>query len=264
MSYQKTSDEIDRMRRGGELLSRSLQAAIDLVKEGVTLRELDEIATRVIREGGGEPSFLGYKSRASDESFPCTMCVSINDEVVHGLGNRDVKLKNGDLVGFDIGCWYDGLCTDMAVTVPVGGFDQLPKEQKQLLRTTRESMMAGVEAARVGGTVREISTAIQGNVKPHGFGIVRALVGHGVGHKVHEDPRVPNYVATDLADMELPDGICLAIEPMLTLGDWQVKTVDDGWTVVTLDGSLAAHFELTIAVTKDGVEILTPPPRVGF
>lgn len=252
------------MRTGGALLSRSLQAAIYAIKVGVMLKELDEIATRTIRQGGGEPSFLGYKSRPTDDPFPCTMCVSVNDEVVHGLGNRSVKLKHGDLVGLDIGCWYEGLCTDMAATVAVGGFEQLPKEQKQLLRTTRESMMAGVQAAKVGGTVRDISRAIEDDVKLHGFGIVRALVGHGVGHKVHEDPRVPNYFAKDLPDMVLPDGICLAIEPMLTLGDWQVKTADDGWTVVTYDGSLAAHFELTIAVTNAGVEVLTPPPNVGF
>ena|SRR3989338_3931867 len=264
MAHQKTTEEIEKMREGGALLSRALQTAIDHAKAGVTMRELDEIATRVIREGGGEPSFLGYRGRPTDDPFPCTMCVSVNDEVVHGLGNRDVVLKNGDLLGLDIGCWFKGLCTDMAATIPIGGFDSLPKDQKQLLRATRESMMAGVAAARVGGTIKEISRAIEAEVKPHGFGIVRTLVGHGVGHKVHEDPHVPNFVSAEFKDMEIIDRMCLAIEPMLTLGDWRVETSEDGWTVVTSDGSLAAHFELTIAITENGVEILTPAPNVGF
>lgn len=264
MALQKTPAEIKKMRQGGILLSRALQAVIEAVEPGVVMHELDHLAAKIIREGGGQPSFLNYQGRKGDRAFPCTLCLSINNEVVHGVGDRPLPLKSGDLLGIDVGCWHNGLCTDMAVTVPVGGFDRLPDEQKRLLRVTRESLMAGIAAARVGGTIREISQAIEETVKPHGLGIVRALVGHGVGHAVHEEPRVPNYVSSDLPDLILPDGLCLAIEPMMTLGDWRVQTAADGWAVQTADGSLAAHFELTIAVTKDGTEILTRPPKVGF
>lgn len=263
MAFQKTLEEIELMKAGGALLSRSLQAAIDAARAGVKLIELDRIAEQAIRDGGGTPSFLGYTA-GSDTPFPSTLCISVNDEVVHGLGNRERALKDGDLVGLDIGCWYKGLCTDMAVTIPIGGFKKAPKEVKNLLMVTRESMMAGIEAARVGGTVKDISTAIEGAIKPHNYGIVRALVGHGVGHKVHEDPHVPNYVSDKFPRVEILNRMCLAIEPMVTLGGWKVTTADDGWAVMTEDGSLAAHFELTIAIKKDGIEFLTPPPNVGF
>ena len=265
MSYPKTAEEISIMREGGHLLSSALQKAVDAAKDGITIRELDKIAEDAIRAGGGEPSFLGYKSRPTDEGFPSTVCISVNDEVVHGSGAREVVLHNGDLVGLDIGCWYKGLCTDMAVTVPVGGFDRLPKEHKALLTTTRASMMAGIEAAKVGGYIHDISGAIESYIKEAGkYGIVRSLVGHGVGHKVYEDPHVPNFVSTDFPECRIVGRMCLAIEPMVTLGTYKVETADDGWTIKTTDGSWAAHFELTIAVTDAGVEILTPPPNVGF
>ncbi|MEK7105258.1 MAG: type I methionyl aminopeptidase [Patescibacteria group bacterium] len=265
MANQKTLDEIAAMREGGHLLSSALQKAIDAVKQGVNIRDLDRIATEAIRAGGGEPSFLGYKSRSSDEGFPSTMCISVNDEVVHGSGARDVILKNCDLVGLDIGCWYKGLCTDMAVTVPVGGYEGLPKEHKTLLQVTRASMMAGIEAAKVDGYIHDISAAIEEYIKTYKFGIVRSLVGHGVGHKVHEDPHVPNFVSKDFPEARIVDRMCLAIEPMVTLGgDYHVETAEDGWTIRTVDRSWAAHFELTIAVTEAGVEILTLAPNVGF
>lgn len=264
MAMTKTTEEIDAIREGGALLSRSLQAAIDAAKQGMTLRQLDQIAEEAIRAGGGTPSFLGYKSRSTDEGFPSTVCISVNDEVVHGSGARDVILKNGDLLGLDIGCWYKGLCTDMAVTIPIGGFKAIPDKHKELLTVTRASMMAGIEAARVGGDIKDISRAIEEYVKPFKFGVVRALVGHGVGHKVHEDPHVPNFISNQFPSVPVQNGMVLAIEPMLTLGGWQVETGDDGWTIKTVDGSMGAHFELTIAVTNDGVEVLTPPPNVGF
>lgn len=265
MSYPKTIEEIDIMREGGHLLSASLQKAIDAAKAGMTLRELNQIAEDAIRAGGGTPSFLDYKTRSSDEGFPSTVCISVNDEVVHGSGARDLMMKEGDLVGLDIGCWYKGLCTDMAVTIPIGGFKRLSKDYKALLTITRSSMMAGIEAIKVGGYISDISKAIEQAVTDAGtYGIVRALVGHGVGHKVHEDPHVPNYVSKDFPACRIVDRMCLAIEPMITLGTYQVETGDDGWTIKTIDGSWAAHFELTVAVTNDGVEILTPAPNVGF
>lgn len=260
MALIKTVDEIQAMREGGALLSRALQAAVDAVRPGVTMRELDEIATRVIEEGGGRPSFKGYKG-GSKTPFPSTVCISVNDEVVHGVGTRDVVLEEGDIVGLDIGCWYKELCTDMAVTVPVG---TVSKERMDLMRATRDAMMAGVQAAKMGGTVRDVSEAIEGSVNEKKYGIVRALVGHGVGHAIHESPHVPNYVSDAFPKVALKEGMCLAIEPMLTLGTDEIETADDGWTIVTADKSDAAHFELTIAILPDGPEILTPPPKVNI
>lgn len=258
MSLIKTQDEIDKMRRGGHLLSRALKAAVDAVESGVPLKELDAIAERVIVEGGGKPSFKGYQPKPTDTPFPSTLCVSVNEEIVHGLGNRDRRLKEGDIVGLDIGCWFEGLCTDMAVTVPVG---VVSEEAIKLIEVTRDSLMAGVNAARVGAEIKDISAAVENYVNPYGYGIVRALVGHGVGHKVHEDPHVPNFVSDRYPKVPIEDGMCLALEPMLGMGgDYHVETAKDGWSIVMADGSLGAHFEVTIAVTKNGTEILTPLP----
>lgn len=258
MSMIKTAEEIQTMREGGALLSRALQAAIDRVAPGVTMRELDDTARDVIEAGGGRPSFLGYKS-GGGQPFPSTMCISRNDEVVHGLGDREIVLQEGDIVGLDIGCWYKDLCTDMAVTVPVGNISD---ERKRLLCVTRDAMMAGVDAAQAGSYVHDISGAIEDAVDVKTYGIVRSLVGHGVGHAVHESPHVPNYRGKGFPKVKLDVGMCLALEPMITLGTDDVDIGPDGWTIVTKDGSDAAHFELTIAVLPDGPEILTPVPRV--
>lgn len=258
MALIKTPEEIALMRTGGALLSRALQGAIAAVRPGITMREIDAVAERIIREGGATPSFLGYKTGGA-APFPSTVCISRNDEVVHGLGNRDIALEEGDIVGLDIGCWYQGLCTDMAVTVPVGDVNPA---LLQLLRVTRDSMRAGVAAARAGGTVLDIGRAVEGVIQPYGYGIVRDLVGHGVGHAVHESPNVPNYVAPGFSKAALPVGACLAIEPMVTTGGEDLEMLDDGWTLVTADGSDAGHFEVTIALHADGAELLTPEPEV--
>ncbi len=248
------------MRRGGALLSRALKAAVDAVAPGVTLRTLDQIAERVIVEGGGTPSFKGYQSSPTDTPFPSTVCISVNEEIVHGSGTRDLVLEEGDVVGLDIGCWFEGLCTDMAVTVGVG---TITLEARNLIEVTRASLLAGVAAARVGGEIRDISRAIEEHVKPHGYGIVRSLVGHGVGHAVHEEPHVPNYVSDRYPRVAIQEGMCLALEPMLGLGgNPDVETGLDGWCIVMKDRSVGAHFEVTIAVTrKGGAEILTPLPK---
>lgn len=258
MALVKTASEIDAMRRGGALLSRALQAAVDAVKPGVTMRELDDIATKVIEDGGGKPSFKGYKAGGSIP-FPSTMCISVNDEIVHGVGTRDVVLEEGDIVGLDIGCWLEDLCTDMAVTVPVG---TVTKDRLALMRATRDVMMAGVEAAAPGKMIADISGAIEDATDVDRYGIVRSLVGHGVGHKIHEPPNVPNYRGKQFQPVKIVPGMCLAIEPMLTTGSEDTKVAKDGWTIATVDGSDAAHYEVTIAITENGCEILTPQPKI--
>lgn len=258
MSMIKTPEEIERLAESGALLSRALQAAIDAVRPGVTMKELDAIAEQVIVDGGGEPSFKGYKGGGSIP-FPSTVCISRNDEIVHGIGTREIPLESGDIVGLDIGCWLHGLCTDMAVTVPVGSISE---ERKTLLRLTRDSLMNGIDAAIIGNTVADIGGAVEDTINKKKYGIVRALVGHGVGHAVHEEPHVPNFRSRQFPAVDLKEGMVLAIEPMITTGDDDVMTADDGWTITTVDGSDAAHFELTIAITKDGPRIITPVPTV--
>ncbi len=260
MSLIKTAAEIQAMREGGAILSRALQAAVDAAKPGVTMKELDDIATKYIEDAGGEPSFKGYTAGGS-VPFPTTMCISKNEEVVHGLGNRKIVLKEGDIVGLDIGCWYKGLCTDMAVTVPIG---KISPEHKRLMLATRDSMMAGVAAATLGNTVKDISGAIEAMIDQSKYGIVKSLVGHGVGHAVHESPNVPNYVSKRFPNVPLQAGMCLALEPMLTLGTEEVVIGKDGWTIETEDKSWAAHFEVTIALLDSGPEILTPQPDIGM
>lgn len=253
----KTREEIEAMREGGALLSKALKAAIDAVRPGIKLLELDAIAEQVIRAGGGEPSFKGYKSRSDDDPFPSTLCISVNDEVVHGLGNRDRVLQEGDIVGLDIGLWLKGLCTDMAATVPVG---RVSHDRLELMEATKKSLLAAVAIVKAGATIAEVGKAVESVIKPHGYGIVRALVGHGVGHKVHEAPHVPNYYDAKFEDIKMEVGMCLAIEPMIGMGTHKVSTLDDGWTVAMADGKPSAHFEVTVGVTQEGADILTPLP----
>lgn len=257
MAIIKSEIEIEKMRLGGEILSRALQAAIDAVAPGKTLREIDKIGEEAIVKAGAKPSFKGYKT-GKGSAFPSTICISVNNEVVHGLGNRDIKLKDGDIVGLDIGCWYEGLCTDMAVTVPVG---KISPKRLTLLNITREAMRNGVQAAAIGKEVNDIARAIEESI-PKQYGIVKALVGHGVGHAIHESPHVPNFISKSFPRVELKAGMCLAIEPMVTTGSDEVLGLSDGWTIVTADKSDAAHFEVTIALTKNGVQLLTPEPIV--
>ncbi len=257
MALIKTQEEIQAMREGGALLSRSLQACVDAVRPGITMRELDEIATRVMEEGGGKPSFRGYTS-GGGVPFPSTVCISRNEEVVHGIGTREEVLEEGDIVGLDIGTWYKGLATDMAVTVPVG---KVSEARLALLRNTRDAMYAGVEASIAGKFVHDISGAVEDMANP-AYGIVKALVGHGVGHEVHEEPNVPNFRSRQFPKVRLEVGMCLAIEPMFTAGSEEVRTGKDGWTITTIDKSMASHFEVTVAITANGPEILTPQPTI--
>jgi methionyl aminopeptidase len=254
MTEVRTKEEIEIMREGGALLATGLKAAVDAVQAGMTLRELNAIADKTLRAGGGKPSFLGYQSRASDTPFPSAVCISVNDEIVHASGNRNRELEDGDIVSLDIGVWHKGMCTDMAVTVPVG---KVSDEATKLMEVTKESMLRAIGAVHGGVAVSEIGRACETYVKPHGYGIVRDLVGHGVGKKVHEEPHIPNFDPR-YDKVHLKTGMTIAVEPMLTAGDPTIKFAEDGWAVLTADGLLSAHFEVTLLVTDDGYELMTP------
>lgn len=257
MSILKTPAEIAALKEGGAILSRALRAAAEACVEGAHTEELDAIARKVIEDAGAKPSFLGYRIGGEGTPFPGTLCISINDEVVHGLPTPDRVIKKGDIVSLDIGCWYKELCTDMATTVIVG---ETGKKTKALVEATRESLVRGLSVIKAGRYIHDIGAAIEDYLKPQGYGIVKDLVGHGVGHAVHEEPQVPNYRERHAPKIKLLEGMVLAIEPMVTLGDWHVHMKEDEWTIATNDGSTCAHFELTVAVTKNGYELITPWP----
>ncbi len=247
MVTRKSRDEIERMRRAGRIVAEVLALVEQELKPGITTGDLDRVAEDYIRRAGAKPSFKGY------HGFPASICVSIDDEVVHGIPG-DRVIREGQVVSIDAGAIWQGYHGDAARTFYVG---HPPENVARLIATTRMAMMAGIAAARPGNRISDISAAVQEAANDGGsFGIVRQYVGHGIGTQMHEDPQVPNYRAGPRG-IELQPGICLAIEPMLTLGSHEVETRPDGWTVVTKDHSLAAHFEHTLAVTEHGPEILT-------
>lgn len=251
-----TQDEIKKLREGGALLSRILGDLARKAGPGVTTKELDEYAEAEMRTAGGEPAFKGYAA-GGNVPFPGTVCISLNDEVVHAPPVPSRTLKDGDLLKMDIGLRYGGLVTDMAITVPIGTVSDLTWK---LAYVTQQSMFAGVDAALAGNDVREIGRAVQPIAERPGFGVVRDLVGHGVGHEVHEDPKVPNYDDPDMPRVKLKEGMVIAIEPMVNARSWEVRLAPDEWTILTADHSLSAHFEVTVAITEEGPEILTPQP----
>lgn len=250
MVTRKSRREIEKMRTAGRIVAEVLALVEAELRPGITTSHLDRLAERHIRSSGAVPSFKGYGHRSNP--FPGSLCISIDDEVVHGIpGERTIR--DGQIVSVDAGAIYDGWHGDGARSFYVG----TPSEEvAQLVDTTRVAMMAGIAAAVPGANLADISGAIEDVAAPHGYGIVRQFVGHGIGTEMHQEPQVPNY-RTGVRGMKLAPGICLAIEPMLTLGGPEVEVRPDGWTVVTRDGSLAAHFEHTIAVTDNGPEILT-------
>ncbi len=257
MSHIKSPEEIEKLRKGGAILSRALQASMKACVAGATTEEIDKVARASMEAEGARPSFLGYQTDPSDPLFPSTLCISINEEVVHGPAIPARTIKEGDIVGLDIGCWYEGLCTDMATTVIVG---KVPEKVRTLVEDTRQSLVLGIEAIKAGAWIGDVGAAIEDYLKPKKYGIVKDLVGHGVGHAVHEDPQIPNYREPRAPKMQFKEGMVVAIEPMVSLGDWRVIMKPDDWTIATRDGSPAAHFEVTVAVTKDGYELLTPWP----
>jgi methionyl aminopeptidase len=257
MSLTKTPDEIEKLKRGGKILSDVLRKVAAACVVGASTEELDRMAHDAIVDAGGKPSFLGYKTSPDDSPYSGTLCISINEEVVHGLAKPDRIVQDGDIVGLDIGMWYEGLTTDMATTVMVGN---VRPEVRELVKATRQALKEGISVIKADGLISDIGAAVEDFVKPLGYGIVKDLVGHGVGHAVHEDPQVPNYREPRAPTVRMQEGMVLAIEPMVTLGGWKVAMKSDGWTIVTRDGLPSAHFELTVVVTKSGFELVTPWP----
>ena len=249
----KRASEIDRMRGAGQILAGILEVLQAELRPGVTTGDLDAIAERMIRDAGAIPSFKGY---GSNPPFPGSICASINDEVVHGIPSPHRRLADGDLVSIDIGCILDGWHADCARTWAIGA---VPAEASELIELTRRGMEAGIAAALPGNRLGDVGHAIEAVAHEHGYGIVRHFVGHGIGLSMHEDPQVPNYGRPGTG-LRIEAGMCFAIEPMFTLGGDDVFVADDNWTVRTVDGSLSAHFENTIAVTDEGPEILTERP----
>jgi methionyl aminopeptidase len=242
----KSAAEIQRMRPAGRLVADVLAALRAAVQPGVTTADLDAIAERHIRGAGGVPAFKGY------HGYPATICSSVNDEVIHGIPSKRA-LEEGDVVSIDCGAVLDGFYGDSAITVPVG---PVSEQAAELLRVTEEALHKGIAQARPGGRISDIGHAVQRHVEAHGFSVVREFVGHGIGEKMHEEPQIPNYGEPGRGP-RLVEGMVLAIEPMVNAGKPAVKVLKDGWTAVTRDGSLSAHFEHTVAVTAGGPEILT-------
>jgi methionyl aminopeptidase len=243
----KSPTQIGHMREAGRILADAFRVCRDLVKPGVSTLEIDREVESLIRDRKAKPAFKGYRG------FPATICASINEEVVHGIPAARRRLREGDIIGLDLGAIVEGYYADAAVTMPVG---EVTDEARRLLDVTRESLDLGIAQCWPGRRLGDVSAAIQGHVEAAGFGVVRAFVGHGIGRALHEDPQVPNFGEAGRGPL-LRVGMVLALEPMVTMGHWEVRVLEDRWTAVTADGSLAAHFEHTVAVTEHGPEVLT-------
>ncbi|HEX2180502.1 MAG TPA: type I methionyl aminopeptidase [Actinomycetota bacterium] len=246
MIVRKTPEQVEKMARAGKVLAEVIKEMGEAIRPGVTLKQLDEMAERSMRLRGAVPSFLGYRG------FPASICASPNEMVVHGIPDGR-KLKQGDIFSADFGLILDGWHADSAYTFPVGAISE---EARKLLEVTQAALAAGIEECRVGARLGDIGHAIQKTIEEAGLSVVREFVGHGIGRSMHEDPQVPNYGRPGRGPV-LEEGWVMAIEPMVTTGGWETRVLDDNWGVVTADGSLAAHFEHTVAVTVDGPRILT-------
>lgn len=283
--YVKNEKEIKLIIEGGKIIGEILENISKMAKPGVSALEIDKKAEKLIKKAGGVPAFKNYKSRPNDPPFPSTICASINEEIVHGIATKEKVLKDGDIFSIDIGMEWpcnkkqkipicknrgsttatvgtknkkqNGYFTDTAITVIVGN---VPEKTKKLLSVTKEALEIGIKQCVVGNTIADIGKVIQEYIEPFGFGIVRDLVGHGVGHAVHEEPRVPNFYDKDLEFWILEPGVVIAIEPMITIGDYKIETAGDGWSISTVDKSLNAHFEHTVVITENGPVVATRRP----
>lgn len=247
MIFRKGKAELDRMRRANLIVVEVLDELERLVKPGITTKELDAVAERLIIEAGGSPSFKGY------HAYPASVCTSVNEEVVHGIPREDKFLKDGDILAVDVGVRLEGYHGDAARTFPVG---EITSEMRRLLDVTRDSLYQGIAMVRVGNRVSDISAAIQKHVESNGFSVVREFVGHGIGRALHEEPQVPNYGLPGRGP-RLKEGMVLAIEPMVNAKGPAVRVLSDQWTAVTVDGGYSAHFEHSVAVTSNGPWILS-------
>jgi methionyl aminopeptidase len=243
----KSSQEIEKMRRAGQVVREVLELVRSKVKPGATTFDLEKAAASRLKDLGVKAAFKGYRG------YPCVLCTSVNSEVVHGIPSPKRVLKEGDIVSVDFGVVIDGYYGDAAITVPVGS---IAPEAQRLLKVTEESLQAGIAVVRPGATLGDVGAAVQGVVERQGFSVVRDFVGHGIGSNMHEDPQVPNFGEAGRG-MKLKAGMVIAIEPMVNAGRPDVKVLDDGWTAVASDGSMSAHFEHTVAVTANGARILT-------
>ena len=251
MIILKTSRELECMKRAGRISQNALQLAGSLVKPGVSTWEIDQAAKKYIESEGAVPTFLGYGG------FPASCCISVNEVVIHGIPHKDKILQEGDIVSIDTGATFEGFVGDNAWTFACG---KVSKEAQGLMDTTRECLFEGIKAAQPGNRLGDIGSAVQRYAEARGYSVVRDFVGHGVGAKMHEDTSVPNY-GTPGRGVRLLPGMTIAIEPMICQGDYHVKVLADGWTTVTADGKLAAHYENTIAITEEGPVILTRGDR---
>lgn len=251
MIFLKTEDEIELLRQSNLLVGKTLAEVAKIIKPGVTTKELDKVAEEFIRDNGATPTFKGFLNQFG-QPFPASICTSVNDQVVHGIPN-DTPLKDGDIVSVDCGTYKNGFCGDSCYTFPVG---EVSPEVMQLLKTTKEALYLGIEKAVHGNRLGDIGAAVQEHCEVKSYGIVRELVGHGIGKDMHEDPMVPNYGRRGNGIL-LKKGMCIAIEPMITMGARQIFIENDGWTIRTRDGKPAAHYEHTVAIGIGKADILS-------
>lgn len=258
MITYKTPEQIQTMQKGGAILAAILKKTAEMVKPGVSAADLEQFAGQEIKNAGAKPAFLNYKTKNSS-LYPNILCVSVNSEVVHALPLVDKIFQKGDVVGLDCGIWYNGLCIDAALTVGCG---QISDQSQKLINTARHALQIGINKCRIDNYLGDIGQAIQKFVESQGFKVIKTLVGHGVGHQVHEDPQVPNFFPFDAKNpsnrgSKLKAGMTLAIEPMVSISAEKTKKGKDGFASITVDGSISAHFEHTVAITKNGPLILT-------
>jgi methionyl aminopeptidase len=256
MIIRKSPSELDKMRASGRLVAQILSELRKRVEPGISTHDLEVVAEKMVSDAGARAAFKGYYVPAAGKRYPCVLCTSINEEVVHGIPSRKRVLKEGDIVKIDIGVQLDGYYGDSATTVAVG---KIAPETQRLMNVTREALERAIEQMRVGSKLFDVCGAVQQHVERNGFSVVREFVGHGIGTKLHEEPHVPNYVDPKVSNPRLRPGVVLAVEPMVCAGTPETRVLADRWTAVTVDGAPSAHFEHCVAVTEDGPWILTEP-----
>jgi methionyl aminopeptidase len=256
MIIRRNRTELEQMRRSGLLVWRILQELAKMVEEGLSTQDLEVAAEKMMRDAGAKPAFKGYYTAAAGSKYPYVLCTSVNDQIVHGMPSAKTKLKKGDIVSIDTGVQLNGYFGDSAITVPVG---EINESTKRLLKVTQESLELAIEKARAGNRLFDICGTVEQHVVGNGFSVVREMVGHGIGTKLHEEPQIPNYVDRLNENPRLKEGMVLAIEPMVNAGAPDMRVLPDKWTAVTKDGSCSAHFEHCVAVTENGPWVLTRP-----